>query len=105
MVLTGGAGTIGSTLADQLVECGVQEIFVLDNFVFVEDLLGPGPAPADYLVLHRDLRREYDMTTVPILLELADEEHQDIGPLVERCRSRFGAPDCEDEWLVVFKLR
>jgi len=79
--------------------------FELDNFVFVEDLLGPGPAPADYLVLHRDLRREYDLSNVPILLELAGEQHKVIGPLVERCRSRFGAPDYEDEWLVVFKLR
>jgi hypothetical protein len=79
--------------------------FELENFLFVEDLLGPGPAPADYLVLHRDLRREYDLRTVPILLDLANEQHVDIGPLVERCRRRFGAPDYEDEWLVVFKLR
>lgn len=79
--------------------------FELESFLFVEDLLGPDPAPADYLVLHRDLRREYDLRTVPVLLEQANEQHEDIGPLVERCRRRFGAPDYEDEWLVVFKLR
>jgi UDP-glucose 4-epimerase len=31
--VTGGAGTIGSTLVDQLVEAGASEIVVLDNFV------------------------------------------------------------------------
>lgn len=33
MLVTGGAGTIGSTLVDQLVERGAGEIVVLDNFV------------------------------------------------------------------------
>ena len=33
MLVTGGAGTIGSTLVDQLVEHGAKEILVLDNFV------------------------------------------------------------------------
>ncbi len=33
MFVTGGAGTIGSTLVDQLVENGAGEIVVLDNFV------------------------------------------------------------------------
>ncbi len=32
-LVTGGAGTIGSTLVDQLVEAGASEIVVLDNFV------------------------------------------------------------------------
>lgn len=31
--VTGGAGTIGSTLVDQLVEAGASEVLVLDNFV------------------------------------------------------------------------
>lgn len=31
--MTGGAGTIGSTLVDQLVERGAREVVVLDNFV------------------------------------------------------------------------
>ncbi len=31
--VTGGAGTIGSTLVDQLVEAGAAEVVVLDNFV------------------------------------------------------------------------
>ena len=38
MFVTGGAGMIGSTLVDQLVERGAAEIVVLDNFV-------RGPAP------------------------------------------------------------
>jgi UDP-glucose 4-epimerase len=33
MLVTGGAGTIGSTLVDQLIEAGASEVVVLDNFV------------------------------------------------------------------------
>ncbi len=33
MLVTGGAGTVGSALVDQLVEAGAAEIVVLDNFV------------------------------------------------------------------------
>jgi UDP-glucose 4-epimerase len=33
MLVTGGAGTIGSTLVDQLIEGGAGEVVVLDNFV------------------------------------------------------------------------
>ena len=33
ILITGGAGTIGSNLADQLVERGAAEVVVLDNFV------------------------------------------------------------------------
>ncbi|WP_157876122.1 NAD-dependent epimerase/dehydratase family protein, partial [Streptacidiphilus griseoplanus] len=32
-VVTGGAGTIGSTVVDQLLEAGAGEVVVLDNFV------------------------------------------------------------------------
>jgi UDP-glucose 4-epimerase len=32
-LVTGGAGTIGSTIVDQLVEAGAEEVLVLDNFV------------------------------------------------------------------------
>src|SRR5262245_23567687 len=33
MLITGGAGVVGSTLADQLVGAGAKEIVVLDNLV------------------------------------------------------------------------
>jgi UDP-glucose 4-epimerase len=33
MLVTGGAGTIGSTLVDQLIRAGAAEVVVLDNFV------------------------------------------------------------------------
>jgi UDP-glucose 4-epimerase len=33
ILVTGGAGTVGSTLVDQLVEKGAAEVIVLDNFV------------------------------------------------------------------------
>ena len=32
-LVTGGAGTIGSTIVDQLLDAGAAEIRVLDNFV------------------------------------------------------------------------
>ena len=32
-LVTGGAGTIGSTIVDQLIEAGVGNVVVLDNFV------------------------------------------------------------------------
>ena len=32
-LVTGGAGTIGSTIADQLVAAGAAEVVVLDNLV------------------------------------------------------------------------
>src|ERR1700678_1784408 len=32
-LITGGAGTVGSNIADQLVQAGAREIVVLDNFV------------------------------------------------------------------------
>ena len=32
-LVTGGAGTIGSTIVDQLVEAGAAEVVVLDNLV------------------------------------------------------------------------
>ena len=32
-LVTGGAGTIGSTIVDQLLAAGVGEVRVLDNFV------------------------------------------------------------------------
>ena len=42
-LVTGGAGTIGSTIVDQLVEAGAGEVVVLDNFVRGrrENLAGP----------------------------------------------------------------
>ena len=33
VLVTGGAGLVGSTIADQLVAAGAGEIVVLDNFV------------------------------------------------------------------------
>src|SRR5436309_940975 len=48
ILVTGGAGTIGSTIVDQLVDLGVGEIVVLDNFVRgryenLQDALARGP--------------------------------------------------------------
>lgn len=33
VIVTGGAGTIGSTVVDELVDAGAAEIVVIDNFV------------------------------------------------------------------------
>src|SRR5271166_1192176 len=31
-LITGGAGCVGSAIADQLLECGVGELIIFDNF-------------------------------------------------------------------------
>ncbi|MFJ8433680.1 NAD-dependent epimerase/dehydratase family protein [Kitasatospora sp. NPDC094019] len=49
-LVTGGAGTIGSTVVDQLIEGGAREVVVLDNFVrgreanlaYAREIAGPG---------------------------------------------------------------
>ena len=33
MLVTGGAGFIGSNLVEELVKLGIRKIFVIDNFV------------------------------------------------------------------------
>ena len=47
-LVTGGAGTIGSAVVDQLVDAGAAEIVVLDNFVRGrrENLAEAASAPA-----------------------------------------------------------
>ncbi len=79
--------------------------FELRNFVFLADLLGPAGPPADYLVLHRDLRREFRVDRLPLLASLADEMHVEIAPIAERFRERFGEAEYEDELVLVFSLR
>jgi UDP-glucose 4-epimerase len=51
-LVTGGAGTIGSTIVDQLVEAGAGEVIVLDNFVRgrVENLVGVVDSPTVRIV-------------------------------------------------------
>jgi UDP-glucose 4-epimerase len=64
MLVTGGAGTIGSTLVDQLLEAGAGEVVVLDNFVRgrrrnLEAALGSGNVTVvDGDVRDRELVRE-----------------------------------------------
>ncbi|GAA1415508.1 NAD-dependent epimerase/dehydratase family protein [Kitasatospora putterlickiae] len=49
-LVTGGAGTIGSTVVDQLIEAGAREVVVLDNFVrgrmanlgYAQEIAAPG---------------------------------------------------------------
>jgi len=69
VLVTGGAGTIGSTLVDQLVEAGVAEIVVLDNLVRGrrENLAGAQSVAGDRLILvEGDVR---DRGATPVLAE------------------------------------
>jgi UDP-glucose 4-epimerase len=56
-LVTGGAGTIGSAIVDQLVEAGVGEVVVLDNFVRGrrENLAGPAGS-ATVRIVEGDIR-------------------------------------------------
>jgi hypothetical protein len=79
--------------------------FDLGSFVCLESLLSGGEPSADYLVLHRDFRREIGLAPGSVLRVLADEAYVDVEPIVARFRARFGAPVFEDELVVVFALR
>lgn len=56
-LVTGGAGTIGSAIVDQLVEAGAGEVVVLDNFVRGrrENLAGPAGS-ATVRIVEGDIR-------------------------------------------------
>jgi UDP-glucose 4-epimerase len=57
ILVTGGAGTIGSTLVDQLVERGAEEVVVLDNFVRGRrDNLGWAEENGNVTVVEGDVR-------------------------------------------------
>jgi UDP-glucose 4-epimerase len=57
MLVTGGAGTIGSTLVDQLIEAGAAEVVVLDNFVRGRRRnLGWAAANGELTVVEGDIR-------------------------------------------------
>jgi UDP-glucose 4-epimerase len=57
VLVTGGAGTIGSTLVDQLLDAGVEQIVVLDNLVRgrVENLV-PAMESGRVILVEGDLR-------------------------------------------------
>jgi UDP-glucose 4-epimerase len=57
VLVTGGAGTIGSTLVDQLVDAGAADIVVLDNFVRGrEDNLAGALARGPVRIVNGDIR-------------------------------------------------
>jgi UDP-glucose 4-epimerase len=64
-LVTGGAGTIGSTIVDQLVEAGAREVVVLDNFVRgrLENLAGVVDSPT-VRVVEGDIRDRGVVTEV-----------------------------------------
>jgi UDP-glucose 4-epimerase len=70
LLVTGGAGTIGSTLVDQLVEAGAAEVVVLDNFVRgrMENLAAARRAGA-VTIVDGDIR---DVATVAKLVDGID---------------------------------
>jgi UDP-glucose 4-epimerase len=64
-LVTGGAGTIGSTIVDQLVAAGAREVVVLDNFVRgrLENLAGVVDSPT-VRVVEGDIRDRGVVTEV-----------------------------------------
>jgi UDP-glucose 4-epimerase len=70
-LVTGGAGTIGSTIVDQLVEAGAGDVIVLDNFVRgrAENLAGVlGSGKVD--IVEGDIRDRRQVTEVMAGIDL-----------------------------------
>ena len=72
------------------------------NVLWLADLLESDVERGDYLVLHKDLASEFLGSAPRVSAALTPV---DVGPLVERFRSRFGEPVHEDARLAVFALR
>ncbi len=79
-LVTGGAGTIGSTVVDQLLEAGAREVVVLDNFVrgraanlaHAQEIAGPGRLRVvDGDIRDRALLRELLAPATDVLFHLA----------------------------------
>ncbi|MFD7639955.1 NAD-dependent epimerase/dehydratase family protein [Kitasatospora sp. NPDC059795] len=79
-LVTGGAGTIGSTVVDQLIEAGAREVVVLDNFVRgraenlarARELAAPGQlSVVDGDIRDRALLRELLAPGADVLFHLA----------------------------------
>lgn len=79
--------------------------FDLGSFVFLSAALDAEEPPADFLVLHRDLRREIRLGPDQVLRQLLEASHVDVAPIAALFQARFGPPCYEDELLVVFRLR
>ncbi|MGV9269960.1 NAD-dependent epimerase/dehydratase family protein [Kitasatospora sp. NPDC003701] len=79
-LVTGGAGTIGSTVVDQLIEAGAREVIVLDNFVrgrranlaYAQEIAAPGQLRVvDGDIRDRGLLRELLDPGTDLLFHLA----------------------------------
>jgi UDP-glucose 4-epimerase len=83
VLITGGAGLIGSTIADQLLEEGVGEIVVLDNLVRgrMENLAGPLAAGAVRFI-EGDLR---DVDTVKSAMDGVDLVFHEAAIRITQC--------------------
>ena len=82
-LVTGGAGTIGSTIVDQLVTAGAAEIRVLDNFVRGrKDNLAQALASGRVEVVEGDIR---DVATVRDVTEGADLVFHQAAIRITQC--------------------
>jgi nucleoside-diphosphate-sugar epimerase len=83
MLVTGGAGTIGSTLVDQLIEAGAAEVAVLDNFVRGRRAnLEWATANGNVTIVDGDVR---DRTLVRELVEAADVVFHQAAIRITQC--------------------
>ena len=82
-LVTGGAGTIGSTIVDQLVAAGAAEVTVLDNFVRGRrENLADALSAADVRIVEGDIR---DRSLVRILMSGIDLVFHQAAIRITQC--------------------
>lgn len=83
VLITGGAGFIGSTIADQLFDAGAAEVRVLDNFVRGSRRnLEQAKAKGDLVILDADVR---DVEAVDAAVEGVDYVFHQAALRITRC--------------------
>ena len=83
ILITGGAGFVGSTIADQLFDAGAAEVRVLDNFIRgTRRNLDSASAKGDLIVIDGDIR---DVDTVDSAIEGVDYVFHQAALRITRC--------------------
>ncbi|MGH7258380.1 MAG: NAD-dependent epimerase/dehydratase family protein, partial [Nitrospiraceae bacterium] len=83
VLITGGAGLVGSHVADQLIGDGVSEVFVLDNFTRGRrDNLQPAMASGRVTIVEGDIR---DRTLLNELMQGIDVVFHQAAIRITQC--------------------
>ena len=111
VLVTGGAGTIGSTLVDQLVEAGVDHVTVLDNFVRGRHVnLDGARATGRVDVIEGDIRDRETLARefpgIDLVFHLAAIRLTQCAEEldVDRSAIQAGLLDCAARWLGGYEL-